>query len=89
MAFVSEEAWRTMHREAPPLIVWTQDKHNFGERGYTYGALYIADRTTWYLCGNAEFYGTREMDDHEMRQLIESPEVSDWWHNKGWKNPTT
>ena len=85
MAFVSEEAWRTMHRGSPPVIVWAQDKRNFGEPGYTYGALFIKARHTWYLCGDAEFYGKREMTDREMRRVIEDPRVDDWWHNTGWE----
>lgn len=86
MAAVTDEDWQEMHNMAPPLVVWEQKSRAFGELNFTYGALYIKDRDTWYLAGNAIYYGRkREITDQEMRDLLSDDEVETWWWNKQWR----
>jgi hypothetical protein len=88
MAFVDDSTWATLHLQSPPMIVWEQQGHPFGSARYTYGALFIQATQTWYLAGDAEYYGSREIGDSTMRQLIEDPDVETWWYNQQWRKGT-
>jgi hypothetical protein len=68
-----------------PAIVWVQNNRNFNEKGYSYAAFYVQDTATWYLAGDAEWYGTRTCTNDQMFKILRDPETENMWHVKDWQ----
>lgn len=54
-----------------PLVLWKVYDHNTGRNtGYEYMAMFVRATNTWYIAGNAEFYGSAEKDEAALAALL-------------------
>ena len=43
---------------------------------YTYAALYVSHNATWYITGKGEWFGTNELSNQQMSEVLMRPSTS-------------
>jgi hypothetical protein len=86
MAEINPDNWAQLMMGGPPVIVWENRSHSFGSPGFTYCAMYIADRDCWYLTTDARFYDLGSTcSTAQLQEILLSQRTSSWWFNTRWK----